>query len=71
VGAFHAIAVTENDQVYPWGVNSDDCLGLGMDQYIKIMTTQITSKGSLVVIEWVPQKIDVEAHFSQDSMQAV
>lgn len=68
---FHAIAVTENGQVYSGGVNFDDCLGLGTDGYVKITTDQTTSKGNLVVIEGVPQKIDIEAHSSQDSMWVV
>jgi alpha-tubulin suppressor-like RCC1 family protein len=70
-GAFHAIAVTENGQAYSWGINSDDRLGLGTDEFVNITTDQNTSQGSLVVIEWVPQKIEIGAHPSQDSMRVV
>jgi alpha-tubulin suppressor-like RCC1 family protein len=60
-GAFHAIAITENGQAYSWGINSDDRLGLGdVGDFARSVTTNPgDAKEDKVLVEWVPQKIDI------------
>jgi hypothetical protein len=58
---------TENGQAYSWGINSDDRLGLGADDFVKIATNQITSKGSLVVV--LPWRLNKKTEFSNELKQ--
>lgn len=58
-GAFHVIALTEDGRAHSWGINSNDRLGLGAVDYSTLAADIAVKKEDLVVIEWVPQKIDV------------
>ena len=64
-GAFHAIAVTESGQAYSWGFNSDDRLGLGTDEFVKMTNNASDQKGDIQVVEWVPQYVEIQGHVSQ------
>jgi len=59
-GAFHALALSDDGQVFSWGINSNERLGLGAFDYSSISPSISEKKENLVVIEWVPQKINVE-----------
>lgn len=63
-GAFHVIALTENGDAYSWGINSNDRLGLGSFDYSSLAAELTETKEHLVVIEWVPQKIDISHKIS-------
>lgn len=59
-GAFHAVAVTEDGSAHSWGINSNDRLGLGSIDYTDLADNfPKEKKENLVVIEWVPQKVDI------------
>ncbi|KAG7356740.1 regulator of chromosome condensation RCC1 repeat protein [Nitzschia inconspicua] len=59
-GAFHVVAISENGIAYSWGINSNDRLGLGTIDYSDLADeVSQEKKENLVVIEWVPQKINV------------
>ena len=58
-GAFHALALTDDGNVYSWGINSNERLGLGTFDYSSLAPSISARKENLVVIEWVPQRIDV------------
>jgi len=58
-GAFHALALSDDGNVFSWGINSNERLGLGAFDYSSIAPDIENRKENLVVIEWVPQKIDV------------
>jgi len=58
-GAFHALALSDDGKVFSWGINSNERLGLGAFDYSSIAPDIENRKENLVVIEWVPQKIDV------------
>ena len=61
-GAYHVIALTGQGEAYSWGINSDDRLGHGTSDYVKSVSgpdSNLSTKENLVVIEWVPQKIDL------------
>lgn len=58
-GAFHALALSDDGNVFSWGINSNERLGLGAFDYSSIAPDIDNRKENLVVIEWVPQKIDI------------
>lgn len=61
-GAYHAIALTGQGEAYSWGINSDDRLGHNTSHFVKRVSeldANPSTKENLVVIEWVPQKIDL------------
>ena len=58
-GAFHALALSEDGDVYSWGINSNERLGLGPFDYSSVALKIEGKKENLVVIEWVPQMIDI------------
>jgi alpha-tubulin suppressor-like RCC1 family protein len=65
-GAFHVVAVSEDGSVYSWGINSNDRLGLGTIDYTDLVNDlPKEKKENLVVIEWVPQKMDVAHKLSK------
>jgi alpha-tubulin suppressor-like RCC1 family protein len=66
-GAFHALALSDDGDVYSWGINSNERLGLGAFDYSSIAPDIENRKENLVVIEWVPQKIDINKKY--DSFQ--
>eukprot|EP00536_Pseudo-nitzschia_multiseries_P014549 jgi/Psemu1/311110/fgenesh1_kg.722_\ len=59
-GAFHALALSDDGQVFSWGINSNERLGLGAFDYSSIAPSISEKKENLVVIEWVPQRINIE-----------
>lgn len=59
-GAFHVLALSDDGNVFSWGINSNERLGLGSFDYSSIPTGISGKRENLVVIEWVPQKIDIE-----------
>jgi len=59
-GAFHALALSDDGRVFSWGINSNERLGLGAFDYSSIAPSISEKKENLVVIEWVPQKINIE-----------
>lgn len=65
-GAFHALALSADGNVHSWGVNSDERLGLGEFDYTSIAPQIENAKENLVVIEWVPQKIDINKKYFCD-----
>ena len=67
-GAFHALALSDGGDVYSWGINSNERLGLGSFDYSSMVPNIEEKKENLVVIEWVPQKIHIEKKF--DAHQA-
>jgi alpha-tubulin suppressor-like RCC1 family protein len=70
-GAFHTLAVAEDGTAYSWGINSNDRLGLGTIDYTDLADElPQEKKENLVVIEWVPQKIDISQKASARSKQA-
>jgi len=58
-GAFHVVALTEEGDAFSWGINSNDRLGLGVFDLSALAESLPDKKENLVVIEWVPQKIDI------------
>lgn len=58
-GAFHALALTDDGNVYSWGINSNERLGLGNFDYSSLAPSISDKKENLVVTEWVPQRIDI------------
>jgi alpha-tubulin suppressor-like RCC1 family protein len=62
-GAFHALALSDDGNVYSWGINSNERLGLGAFDYSSIAPNIKDTKENLVVIEWVPQKIDIDKKY--------
>mmetsp|Transcript_10427 Transcript_10427/g.11861 ORF Transcript_10427/g.11861 Transcript_10427/m.11861 type:complete len:875 (-) Transcript_10427:45-2669(-) len=58
-GAFHALALTDDGNVYSWGINSNERLGLGVFDYSSLAPSISDKKENLVVTEWVPQRIDI------------
>jgi hypothetical protein len=61
-GAYHAIALTGKGDAYSWGINSDDRLGHGTSELVKLASNpdaDDTLKEKMVVIEWSPSKIDL------------
>lgn len=62
-GAFHALALSDDGNVYSWGINSNERLGLGAFDYSAIAPNIEDTKENLVVIEWVPQKIDIDKKY--------
>lgn len=67
-GAYHALALSADGNVHSWGINSNERLGLGAFDYSSIAPEiENSSKENLVVIEWVPQKIDInKKYFSEE-----
>jgi alpha-tubulin suppressor-like RCC1 family protein len=63
-GAFHAIAIDESGHAFSWGINSDDRLGLGTDEFGKLTSTPSEEKKEIQVVEWFPQYVDVQEHTS-------
>jgi alpha-tubulin suppressor-like RCC1 family protein len=57
-GAFHVVALSQDGNAYSWGINSNDRLGLGHIDFETLADELPEKKENLVVIEWVPQKID-------------
>ena len=69
-GAHHAIAVTESGAAYSWGINSNDRLGLGIhSEFVKVSPNP--EEDDLVVVEWVPQRIEMAHLEGPDSQKVV
>jgi alpha-tubulin suppressor-like RCC1 family protein len=63
-GAYHVIALTGQGEAYSWGINSDDRLGHGTSDFVKSVSdpdANLSTKENLVVIEWIPQKINLSS----------
>lgn len=58
-GAFHVVALSEEGDAFSWGINSNDRLGLGAFDLSSMAESLPDKRENLVVIEWVPQKIDI------------
>jgi len=65
-GAFHVLALSDDGNVYSWGINSNERLGLGSFDYSSITQDIDDRKENLVVIEWVPQKIDIDNKYDSN-----
>jgi len=71
-GAFHALALSDSGDVYSWGINSNERLGLGSFDYSSIAPNVEEKKENLVIIEWVPQKIHIGKKFDgQESKNVI
>lgn len=66
-GAFHVVALSEDGLAFSWGINSNDRLGLGAFDFSSLAESLPEKNENLVVIEWVPQKIDVTLKTSNAS----
>ena len=70
-GAFHALVLSNDGNVHSWGINSNERLGLGAFDYSSIAPDIENRKENLIVIEWVPQKIDIGNKYYSDQAKSI